>query len=36
MNCEDCIYSDIADWEQNEKTGKSKAGVLVRKTQKDV
>lgn len=25
MNCEDCIYSDIADWEQNKKIGKAKA-----------
>ena len=25
MNCEDCVYSDIADWEQNGKTGKAKA-----------
>ncbi len=25
MNCEDCIDSDIADWEQDAKTGKAKA-----------
>ena len=36
MNCEDCVYSDIADWEQNKKNRKSKGGVLVRKTQKAV
>jgi len=25
MNCEDCDYTDIADWKQDEKTGKAKA-----------
>ena len=25
MNCEDCVYSDIAYWEQSEKIGKAKA-----------
>jgi hypothetical protein len=24
MNCEDCNYIDIADWEQDETTGKAK------------
>lgn len=24
MNCEDCNYTDIADWEQDETTGKAK------------
>ena len=23
MNCEDCDYSDIADWEQDKTTGKA-------------
>lgn len=25
MNCNDCVYADIADWEQNAITGKAKA-----------
>jgi hypothetical protein len=25
MNCNDCVYVDIADWEQNAITGKAKA-----------
>lgn len=24
MNCENCIYGDIADWEQEPKTGQAK------------
>jgi len=23
LKCEDCIYSDIVDWEQDKKTGKA-------------
>ena len=23
MNCEDCEYTDIADWEQDKRTGKA-------------
>lgn len=34
MNCEDCIYSDIADWEQDEKTGKAKAVYWCKKHEK--
>lgn len=25
MNCEDCEYTDIADWEQDKRTGKATA-----------
>ena len=24
MNCDDCLYTDIADWEQDKTTGKAK------------
>lgn len=34
MNCEDCLYSDIADWELDEKTGKAKAVYWCEKHKK--
>lgn len=34
MNCDDCIYIDIADWEQNAITGKATPVLWCEKYEK--
>lgn len=34
MNCEHCVYSEISDWEQDEKTGKAKVIYWCKKHKK--